>query len=136
MNRFALIAVGSAMLVAPALAHHSAAAVYDVDTTFRVDGTITGVDWMNPHVRFYVDVEDADGNVTNYEFETGGPGGFVRRGLSKDDAFPAGEPITVVAYPARDGSAKGVAIDYTLPSGERIIGGGSDGKDGEAQPQY
>jgi hypothetical protein len=127
MNKFALIAVSWAF-TAPAWAHHSAAAVYDVDKTFTVEGTITKVEWLNPHVRFYVDVKDADGKVTNYEFETSGPGGFLRRGMGRD-TLKIGDPIKVTAYPARNGSPMGVAVDTTLADGRKLGGGASDGKE-------
>ena len=133
MNKLALIAGGLVILAVPAWAHHSAAAIYDVDATFKVDGTITNVEWMNPHVRFYVDVKDAAGKVANYEFETTAPGRFLRRGI-KSDIFEIGAPITVVAYPARDGSLKGDAIDVTLANGRKLVGGASDGKEGPEGP--
>jgi hypothetical protein len=65
MSRFVVIAVSCATLVSSALAHHSAAVIYDIDATIALKGTITNVELMNPHVRFFIDFEDADGDVAN-----------------------------------------------------------------------
>lgn len=127
MNRLALIAVSYATVVSSAFAHHSAAVIYDVDTTIAFKGTITDVEWMNPHVRFYVDVEDADGNVAKWEVETSGPGTFLRMGF-KRDTLKVGDPVTITAYPARDGSNLADATSITLADGRQMKGSPSDGK--------
>lgn len=127
MNRLALIAISWAALASPAFAHHSAAAIYDVDTVIPLNGTITSVEWMNPHVRFYVDVEDAEGNVANWEIETSGPAGFMRRGF-RPDTLKIGDPITVSGYPARDGSPRAVATKIILADGTDMGGSPSAGK--------
>ena len=126
MNRFA-IAICCATLSSPTLAHHSAAVIYDIDTTIALQGTITDVEWMNPHVRFYIDVEDADGNVVSWEIETSGTGTFLRRGF-KRDTLKVGDPVTVTAYPARDGSNLADATSIILADGRQMGGSPSDGK--------
>ena len=68
----------------PALAHHSAIAEYDLEKPVKVTGTVTRVEWSNPHIWFYVDVKNADGTVTNWGFSGGAPGVLQRRGISRD----------------------------------------------------
>src|SRR5581483_6711521 len=81
---FALIVVGAA-LVAPAamFAHHSFAAEYDVKKPVTLKGTVTKVEWTNPHARFYIDVKDESGNVTNWNLELASPNVLVRNGWSR-----------------------------------------------------
>lgn len=127
MNKFALIALSLSALVSPALAHHSAAAEYDIKTTVKLQGTITKVEWLNPHVRFYVDVKGADGKVTNWEIETGGPGGFLRAGFNRN-SLKVGDPVSVEAYPAKDGTNLGDAVKIILADGRNMNASPSDGK--------
>ena len=126
MNKLALLAVSLIAVVAPVLAHHSAAAEYDVKNTVTLKGTVTKVEWQNPHVRFYVDVKDADGKVTNWEIETGSPNILLRGGFTRN-ALKVGDSITVVAYRAKDGANLGDAVDVTLPDGRKMNANPSTG---------
>jgi len=85
MTRF-LSAVGLVALLAGATmsAHHSFAAEFDDTKPVKVTGTITKVEWQNPHIWFYVDVKNADGTVTNWAFSGGAPGQLMRRGITKE----------------------------------------------------
>jgi uncharacterized protein DUF6152 len=116
-----VIAVGLGLLLSTssAFAHHSFAADYDANKPFTVIGTVTRIDWTNPHAFFYVDVKDADGNVTNWEFEMGSPNGLTRRGWNRD-TVKVGDTITVYAYHAKDGSHLANARKVKLSDG-RII---------------
>ena len=82
------------------LAHHSAAAEYDVEKTVTVQGVITKIEWTNPHVYIYVDAKDADGHIVNWSLEGASPIGLYRDGVHKD-SLKIGEVITVVGSPAR-----------------------------------
>jgi hypothetical protein len=82
------------------LAHHSAAAEYDLDKTVTVQGVVTKVEWTNPHVYVYVDVKDANGQVVNWSLEGASPIALFRDGVHKD-SLKIGDAVTVVAYPAR-----------------------------------
>src|ERR1700724_4105299 len=97
----------------PVMAHHSFAAEYDDTKPIHVTGTVTKVEWQNPHVWFYVDVKGDDGKITNYAFSGGAPGQLMRRGIMKS-ALQLGATITVDGYKAKDGSnnAFGAKVTY------------------------
>ena len=125
MKRIAGILVGLGMLVAPALAHHASAAEYDISKTAIMQGKVTKVEWVNPHVRIYIDVTGADGNVVPWEVETGAPGGFTRNGYGKKD-LKLGDTITVKVYPAKDGENAGDAVEITLSDGRKMLAQAAD----------
>lgn len=116
----ALLALG-----APVFAHHSFEAEYDRNKTVQVVGTVTKMDWMNPHARFYVDAKDESGNVTNWNFELGSPNVLRRQGW-KRDSLKAGDRVTVDGYLAKDGT-RGIANArrVTLPDGRSVFAGSS-----------
>ena len=135
MNRIILFVIGLAVIV-PAFAHHSAAAEYDFKNLVTLTGTVTKVEWMNPHARFYAEVKDADGKVSTWEFQTGSPNQLLRMGW-KRDSLKVGEVVTVDAYRAKDGDTLGDAQSITLSNGRKILAGSGDGapsKQGEAKP--
>jgi hypothetical protein len=104
-----------------ARAHHSFSAVFDAESPVKVSGTVTKVEWMNPHAWFYVDVEDADGAVVNWAFELGSPNGLRRRGWSRD-TVKVGDVISISGYRARDGSNRGNVASITLADGRELTG--------------
>lgn len=107
--------------VQPVAAHHSFAAVFDKEQPIELTGTVTKVEWMNPHVWFYIDVEDARGDTENWGFELGSPNGLIRRGWNHD-ALEVGHVVTVVGVRARDGSPNGAVRTVTLSTGESLFG--------------
>ena len=109
-------------LSASVLAHHAFSSVFDPATSTQVIGTVTKVDWLNPHVWFYIDVTNEDGKVENWGFEMGSPNTLVRRGWSHDSLKP-GEIVIVNGALARDGSNRAAVRAVTLRSGERLFGG-------------
>ena len=131
--QLAVLAAGCGLLlsIAPAWAHHSFAAEYDANKQINVTGTVTKMEWMNPHARFYVDVKTADGKVTNWNFELGAIPVLLKQGWRKD-SLKAGDQVSVLANVARDGSKSANARNVTLPDGRRVFGGSSAG-DGEAK---
>jgi hypothetical protein len=112
-------------LVFPALAHHSFEAEYDFNKTLTVTGTVTKMEWMNPHAHFYVDVKDASGKVTNWNFELGAIPVLLKQGWRKD-SLKVGDQITVEGYLPKDGTkSMANARRVTLPDGKRVFGGSS-----------
>jgi hypothetical protein len=105
----------------PVNAHHSFAAVFDVETSVDVSGTVTKVEWMNPHAWIYLEVEDGAGESTNWAFELGSPNGLMRRGWTRK-SVQVGDAISVAGYRARDGSNRGNVISIVLADGTELTG--------------
>jgi hypothetical protein len=108
--------------VAAAGAHHSFAADYDASKPATFNGRVTEIRWTNPHVHFALDVMDAAGAVTRWQFEMGAVNGLLRRGWSRDMLKP-GDHVRVDGYLARDGSRLANARVITLKDGRRMSGG-------------
>ena len=123
----ALAAIAAAV---PAWAHHSFAAEFDGSRAMRLTGTITRIEWSNPHSYFYIDVKDDKGKIVNWGCEGAGPGALTRRGWKKGDV-KLGDTLIVDGYPAKDGSHLIDARRVTLPDG-RVVSGGSQGDGGPA----
>src|ERR1039457_4200973 len=109
----------------PVLAHHSFAAEYDAAKPVKVSGTVTKMEWMNPHARFYVDVKDESGKVTNWEFELGSPNGLMRKGWTRN-SLKEGDKITVDGYLAKDGAHLANARTVALADGRKVFAGAAD----------
>ena len=105
-----------------ASAHHSFAAEYDARKPATFTGVATKVQWTNPHVHFFLDVKDASGATTEWEFTMGAVNGLFRRGWTKELLKP-GDTITVDGYLARDGSRLANARVVTLADGRKMSGG-------------
>jgi hypothetical protein len=123
--RLAAAAFGLAMAACPLLAHHSFAAEYDSTKPTKLVGTVTKVEWMNPHIYYYLDVKDAAGKVTNYAVEGGTPGSLYRQGWRKD-SLKIGDVVTVEGYLAKNGSNTVNGRKVILPDGKRVFGGSAD----------
>ena len=109
-----LILLGFSVSV-PALSHHSFLAQYDVDTSVRIEGTVTEVWYQNPHVRVYVEVVNGDGETEVWETETYPRNILLRRGWRHDD-LAVGDDVVVTGRRARDGGARLQIITITRPS--------------------
>jgi hypothetical protein len=131
--RIKLMAVAAAALLltaASALAHHSFAAEYDAKKPVTLTGTVTKVEWMNPHIFFYVDVKDSDGKVTNWRGEGGNLSGLMRRGWRKD-SLKVGDTVTIEGSLAKNGQPLVNARTVTLADGKKLFAGSSGGDDYE-----
>ena len=119
----AVVALTTAM---PAFAHHSEAAEFDQSQPVKVTGTITKVEWLNPHVWFYVDVKDEQGKVTTWGFSAAPPGALMRRGITKD-ALVIGAVVNVEGSRARDGSNNASGRSVTFADGKNVFTATSEG---------
>ena len=119
--RFTVFVYASLMCLAGmAEAHHSFAAQYDADRPATLKGVVTKVEWMNPHTRFYIDVEDDHGNVVNWNIELASPNILTRRGWSRN-SLQVGDVVTVDASLAKDGSNMANAMSVILADGSRVF---------------
>src|SRR3984957_1394755 len=125
LETFRLVILAGALAGTPALAHHSFAAEYSVDQPITLKGTLTKVEWTNPHGWIYIDVKDDDGKVTNWAVEFGAPNALLRRGLRKTD-FPAGVELLVKGYRAKSGSPTITGTSVKFPDGRNLFTGSSN----------
>ena len=130
--KLAALVLGLGLLPAvPGFAHHSFEAEYDASKPLKVTGTVTKLEWTNPHARFYVDVKDEKGNVSNWNFELGSPNVLIRQGWTRN-ALKVGDQVTVEGYLAKDGSNLANARRVTLADGRKVFAG-SAGESGPAK---
>ena len=122
-----LIAIAAAAFLgatAPAMAHHSFAAEFDAKKPVKLQGTVTKMEWINPHAWIYIDVKATDGTVTNWMVEAGAPNALLRRGWTKASLLP-GTEISVEGSQAKDGANRANGRDITLPNGQTLFLGSS-----------
>jgi hypothetical protein len=114
--------VGLLLFTVPLGAHHSEAAQFDVTKPVDVTGVVKKIEWMNPHIWFYVDVKDEAGKVTTWGFSGLPPGMLVRKGFTKDTMKP-GDVVKVKGFRAKDGSNNASGNILTLPDGRQVFPG-------------
>jgi hypothetical protein len=118
------------LLAIPVWAHHSITAEFDTSKSITVKGTLTKIEWVNPHAYVYVDSKDDKGVVTAYSFETGPPGNLRRSGVLRT-MFNVGDQVTIEAYVAKDGTRNlGLVKSFLFADGHAIVLG-RDPKEGE-----
>jgi hypothetical protein len=118
--------IGAAILGAPssAPAHHAFAAEFYANKPVNFNGTITKMEWINPHSWLHVDVKQPDGTVVNWAIEAGTPNVLFRRGFTKESLVP-GTEVVIDGYQAKDGSRRANGRDLTLPDGKQLFLGSS-----------
>ena len=119
-----LVAALTALAAQPIAAHHSFAAEFDANAPIELTGTVTKVEWANPHTYFYIDVTSPKGDVENWALEMGSPNGLMRRGWTRD-SMKIGDVVTVTGSRAKDGSPKGNARSVVLSTGKKLFAGSS-----------
>jgi len=120
MTRSLLAMIMLTAVTVPAFAHHSETAEFNPDAPVKVTGTIVRVEWLNPHVWFYVDVKDDKSNVTTWGFEGAPPGNLMRRGITKD-VLKIGSVVNVTGVRARDGSNNASSRSVTFADGRNVF---------------
>jgi len=111
----------------PAVGHHSFAATFDREQSVQLKGTVTEVEWRNPHVWIYIDAENEQGEIENWGFEMGSPNGLIRLGWNRD-SLQVGDVVTIDGTRARDGSLRGSVRAVTLATGESLFGAQNESK--------
>ena len=137
-SRTASVSVGVALAVlvaaVPLLAHHAFSAEFDANRPVQLKGTVTKMEWINPHAWIHIDVSMEDGTVEQWMVEGGTPNTLFRRGFTKESLMP-GTVIMVDGYQAKDGTMKANGRDLTFEDGRRLFMGSSgtgaprDGRD-------
>ena len=109
------------LVAAPLWAHHSPSAVFDMSNKFTLSGTLTKVDWINPHIVVYLDAKKDDGSIENWKFESNPPSWFRRVALGRDDFAKAiGQTVTVEGVRAKVGGLYGYLLKITFPDGNSL----------------
>jgi hypothetical protein len=116
----AVAALGFLVATVPVVAHHATQAEYDKDNQKEITGVMKRDQWINPHVRWYLDVKNDDGTVTTWMIGGSGPGAYRSNGITARGVFPIGETFTARIALARDGTPHGYIMTWTLPDGTKM----------------
>ncbi len=120
-----LSVVGGLLVAVPISAHHSFMAEFDQRKPVILTGSVTGVEWQNPHTYFYMDVKDESGKVVNWRLETGSPGALMLRGWTRE-TIKVGDHLVVQGYRAKEIPNVAAARSVTMTDGRTIFGGQTD----------
>jgi hypothetical protein len=122
-----ILVVSAGLMMAssgPVLAHHSFAAEFDARRPVKLRGTVTKMEWVNPHSWIHIDVKNPDGSVSKWMIEAGAPNSLIRRGWNKN-SLPPGMEILVEGFQAKDGQLRANGRDVTFPDGSKLFVGSS-----------
>jgi hypothetical protein len=124
LRRMALCAALAAGYALTAAGHHSFSAEYDRDKPVTLQGTVTKLEWTNPHARIYIDVKDESGKVVNWDCELGPPNGLMRQGWNRN-SLKAGHVVTINGFLSKDEAHVANARSVFLPDGRQVFAGSS-----------
>jgi hypothetical protein len=131
--KLGLIGFSMLLFAVPARPHHAFAAEFDINRPIKLRGTVTKMDWINPHSWIHIDVKGPDGKVTSWMIEGGSPNVLLRMGFTKD-ALPAGAEIVLDGFQAKDGSNRGVGKTLSFADGRKLfLGSSAPGANGEPE---
>ena len=125
-TKLSVLIAGVALCAAtvPVLAHHSFAAEFDAKKPIKIRGTVSKMEWINPHAWIHVDVKKEDGTVEEWMIETGTPNTLLRRGFTRD-SLKVGQEVIVDGYQSKDGELRLNGRDLTFPDGKKLFAGSS-----------
>jgi uncharacterized protein DUF6152 len=115
-----LAAVSLALAAAPLYAHHAFSSEFDADKPLQLAGTVSKVEWVNPHAWIHIEVKKSDGQVEEWMIEGGTPNTLMRRGVSRD-TLKIGTEVRISGYQAKDGSNRANGRDITYPDGRKLF---------------
>jgi len=131
--KLGLTCILALLVAAPARPHHAFAAEFDINRPIKLRGTVTKMDWINPHSWIHIDVKGPDGKVVSWMIEGGSPNVLLRMGFTKD-ALPAGAEIVLEGFQAKDGSNRGVGKTLSFADGRKLfLGSSAPGANGEPE---
>ena len=138
-SKLAVVVAGMGLLMLrgamPVSAHHAFAAEFDANKPVNFKGTVTKMEWTNPHVWIHIDVKKPDGTAENWALEGGTPNVLFRRGFTKESLLP-GTEIVIDGYQAKDGSKRANGRNLTLPNGKMLfLGSSGTGAPNELTPE-
>jgi len=120
MKKLLTLVVLIVVVAVPLLAHHGRGATYDMKKRVTLLGTVSRVEWRNPHVLIYMDVKDADGKVVTWGFENSGVSTLAQEGYSRN-TLKVGQPITAIVNPAANGAPTAIVVKIILADGSEIM---------------
>jgi hypothetical protein len=130
----ALVLTGLFLGAVPAWAHHAFGAEFDIDKPIKLTGTLTKVEWINPHAWLHIDVKNPDGTVTDWMVEGGSPNTLLRHGFTRN-TLEVGTVIIVSGFQAKDGTNKANGKDITFQDGKKLMMGSSSAPDTQNAPK-
>jgi Family of unknown function (DUF6152) len=120
MRRITTVFLALSIFAATLYAHHGRGATYDMKKRVTLKGTVSKVDWRNPHVVIWMDVKDADGKVVTWGFENAGVSQLAQEGYSRN-TLKIGQEITTIVNPAANGAPTGIVVKVVLADGKEIM---------------